>query len=245
MSEQNIYDNDTFFNGYHKLRENIDSANNLEEKPAIFSTLPDVKGKSIIDLGCGYGENCKAFSEMGAELVVGIDISNKMLEIAKEENSANNIKYSNLPMEEIKSIGQKFDIAVSSLAMHYIKNFDKLVKDVYSLLNHGGIFVFSQEHPLTTAPITGARWIKDNTGNIDHYRLTDYARTGKRSVSWIVDGVIKYHRTFSDLVNGLISAGFIIEGMKEPVPTSKTIDRLPNYAKGMHKPNFLIIKARK
>jgi len=54
-----------------------------------------------------------------------------------------------------------------------------------------------------------------------------------------------YHRTFSDLINGLISAGFIIEEMKEPVPTPETIDRLPNYAKDMHKPNFLIIKAKK
>lgn len=118
MSGQNIYDNDTFFNGYHKLRENIDSANNLEERPAIFSILPDVKGKNIIDLGCGYGENCKTFSEMGADLVVGIDISHKMLDIAKKENSANNIEYSNLPMEGIKSIAKKFDIVVSSLAMH-------------------------------------------------------------------------------------------------------------------------------
>ena len=33
---QNIYDNQVFFEGYQKLRENPYSANNLEEKPALF-----------------------------------------------------------------------------------------------------------------------------------------------------------------------------------------------------------------
>jgi SAM-dependent methyltransferase len=245
MSEQDIYDNDSFFDGYRKLRENTDSANNREEKPAIFAELPCVKGKSILDLGCGYGENCKTFSEMGAKSVAGVDISRKMLQIAEKENRAANIQYYNLPMEDIKSIGGKFDIAVSSLAIHYVKDFNALAKDVSFLLNDGGVFLFSQEHPLTTAPIAGAKWVKDDAGKIDHYRLADYARTGERSVSWIVDGVIKYHRTFSDLVNGLVAAGFHIEKMEEPVPTPETIQRLPYCAKCMHKPNFLIIKAGK
>ena len=245
MSMQNIYDNETFFNGYFNLRENADSANNLEEKPAIFSMLGDVKGKSIIDLGCGYGENCKAFSEMQAGFVVGIDISHKMLEIAESENKAANIAYLDMPMENIQLIDRKFDIAVSSLSVHYIKDYEELMKRIYSLLNPGGIFVFSQEHPLTTAPIAGAKWIKNDDGSVDHYRLTDYARTGERIVSWIVDEVIKYHRTFSNLINGLVRAGFVIEETEEPAPTLEIIQRLPHYEKDLHKPNFLIIKARK
>lgn len=245
MSKQNIYDNETFFNGYLNLRENVDSANNLEEKPAIFSMLSAVKGKSIIDLGCGYGENCRTFSDMKADFVVGIDISRKMLEIAESENKAANIEYLNMPMENIHLIDRKFDVAVSSLAMHYIKDYEELMKRIYSLLNPDGIFVFSQEHPLTTAPIAGVKWIKNDDGSVDHYRLTDYVRIGERSVSWIVDGVIKYHRTFSDLINGLVRAGFIIEEIEEPVPTLEIIQRLPHYEKELHKPNFLIFKARK
>ena len=245
MSKQNIYDDDSFFDGYYKLRQNQDSANNLEEKPALFAMLPCVRGKRIIDLGCGYGENCRSFANMGAERVIGVDISQKMLEVARKEHSAPNIEYRNIPMEDIRFDGYKFDIAVSSLAMHYVQNFEEFSKTVYSILADGGIFVFSQEHPLTTAPISGACWVKDDNGTIDHYRLTDYARKGKRSVSWFVDGVIKYHRTFSDLINGLVAAGFKIEEMKEPLPTPETVKRLPGYAKDFHKPNFLLIKASK
>ena len=77
---QNVYDDPIFFEGYRKLRSNQYSANNLEEKPAIFSLAPDLDGQTIIDLGCGYGENCAEFKARGASAVLGVDISEKMLE---------------------------------------------------------------------------------------------------------------------------------------------------------------------
>ncbi len=61
MREQNIYDDPSFFDGYQKLRQNPSAANDLVEKPALFSLLPDVAGKAVVDLGCGYGENCRNF----------------------------------------------------------------------------------------------------------------------------------------------------------------------------------------
>ena len=79
MSTQNIYDNPIFFEGYKKLRENPNNVNLLEEKPALFSLVPDLLGKNILDLGCGYGENCAEFRHLGANKVVGVDISEKCL----------------------------------------------------------------------------------------------------------------------------------------------------------------------
>ena len=77
---QNIFDNQEFFDGYKRIRSNKYSANNLEEKPALFSLSPDLSGKAVLDLGCGYGENCAEFKARGASAVLGIDISEKMLE---------------------------------------------------------------------------------------------------------------------------------------------------------------------
>ena len=51
MSQQNIYDNSTFFEGYKKIREKKSNANDLFETPALFSLLPDLQGKTILDLG--------------------------------------------------------------------------------------------------------------------------------------------------------------------------------------------------
>ena len=63
---QNIYDSPEFFAGYQKLRENPNNANEREEKPALFSIAPDLAGKMVLDLGCGYGENCAKFKQLGA-----------------------------------------------------------------------------------------------------------------------------------------------------------------------------------
>ena len=150
MSQQNIYDNSTFFEGYKKIRENKGNANDLFETPALFSLLPDLQGKTILDLGCGVGGHCFEFVNGGAKKVVGIDISKKMLEVAEKENHHSKITYLNLQMESLSQISEKFDLVVSSLAIHYVKDFEKLVSDVFNLLNKNGLFVFSQEHPLAT-----------------------------------------------------------------------------------------------
>ena len=240
---QNIYDNQTFFEGYQKLRRNPYSANNVEEKPALFPLSPELPGKSVLDLGCGYGENCAAFKNLGASAVVGVDISEKMLAVAMEEYPG--IKFIRADMSNLSFIKDRYDVVFSSLALHYIEDFDALVKSVYDVLIPGGYFIFSQEHPLTTAPISGASWAKDENGNVLHYKLTDYSRCGKRSTAWIVNGVEKYHRTFSKIINSLCSAGFAIETMLEPTPTREIIELDKSWEKDLHKPNFLLIKARK
>lgn len=96
MAQQNIYDDEIFFEGYKKIRDNKINANNLFEIPTLFSMLPDLKNKRILDLGCGFGEHCKRFIECGAKRVVGIDISEKILEVARNENSDPNIIYINM-----------------------------------------------------------------------------------------------------------------------------------------------------
>lgn len=240
---QNIFDNQEFFDGYKKIRSNRYSANNLEEKPALFSLAPDLTGKAVLDLGCGYGENCAEFKARGTSTVLGVDISEKMLAVAIEEHP--DIEFLRADMSDLSFIKGKYDVVFSSLAVHYVEDFSAFAKSVCDILNPGGYFIFSQEHPLTTAPITGASWFRDDDGNVLHYKLTDYARGGKRSTKWIVESVEKYHRTFSEIVNSLCEAGFSIERMMEPVPTEETIAMDKSWEKDLHKPNFLLVKAKK
>ena len=82
MSKQNIFDDQIFFEGYKALRDGDFNANDLIEQPAMRKRLPKLEGKSVLDLGCGYGHNCIDFVHRGAKRVVGVDISEKMLEVA-------------------------------------------------------------------------------------------------------------------------------------------------------------------
>ena len=246
MNTQNIFDNETFFEGYNALRESDCNANDLIEQPAMRKLLTDLNGKAVLDLGCGYGHNCIDFVSRGASRVVGIDISEKMLSVAKEESAHEKISYLNMSMTDIAKLGEKFDFIYSSLAFHYVEDFDAFAKDMYSVLNDGGRLLFSQEHPIITSTVDGkGHFNKDENGDRISYTFSNYNEPGKRRIHWYVDGVEKYHRTFSGVINALAKAGFIIEEICEPVPEDWAVKKLPTMVKEYIKPNFLIVKARK
>lgn len=244
MSRQNIYDDDIFFESYRQLRTRV-NANEIVEIPALFKMLPSLNGFSILDIGCGYGEHCVKYIEVGARKVVGIDISEKMLQIANEENSSPKIIYKQLAIEDLFKLTDHFDLVVSSLALHYIEDFNEVVEQVYRILNDGGSFIFSQEHPFNTCFTYGDRWTRDEEGNKLNANISNYSIDGKRESRWFKDGVIKYHRTFTSIINTIISSGFTIEEISEPIPSDKIMEQYHEYKDNIHKPDFLLIKARK
>ena len=246
MAKQNIYDNETFFGEYRKLREREVNANNLFELPTLFSLLPDLEGKKVLDLGCGSGERCIDYLKKGAVSVTGVDISEKMLAVAEAENNDPRITYLKMPMEEIGTIDDEFDVVISSLAFHYVEDFGGVVANVYRLLRDGGIFLFSQEHPLATCYSgKGDRWTRDENGKKLYANIADYCVERRNDSTWFVEGVQRYHRMFSTIVNTLCDAGFRILKMAEPYPTEELVKKYPEYYDIYHKPDFLFVKAAK
>lgn len=241
----NVFDDEVFFAEYKKLRESAASFNALLEQPAFFSMLPPLAGKRILDLGCGFGDACREYERLGAAAVIGLDVAGKMLAEARRLTHSGKIQYLAMNFNDLTGLEGPFDLISSSLAVHYVVDFAKLAKAVWARLSPGGCFVFSQEHPMTTAPMAGPEYVYDESGGLLHYMLTDYGREGLRRTHWFIDDVQKRHRTFSSLVNALVGAGFRIEQMLEPLPSEAAVQINPGLAKEFHKPSFLIIRAVK
>ena len=242
----NVYDREGFYNEYKKMRDGKINANELIEIPTIKSMLPDLKGKTIIDLGCGNGNMSRYFVENGASKVYALDVSNNMIEEAKLNNNLKEITYLTMPLEELDKIDEKFDIAFSSLAFHYIEDFSKLIKDIYNLLNDKGMLIFSQEHPLNTASILDEqteKYIEINKKR--YYLISDYNNNSKREIIWNNDKVIKYHRNFSLTINTIINKGFNLLQIKESKPNDEIIKIVDKYKYQNDRPYFLFVKAQK
>ena len=92
--------------------------------------LPNLSEKRILDIGCGMGQHVMQYSKAGACSVLGIDISEKMLEYAKVNNSAEDITYRRLAFENLEQINEKFDLVTSSLAFDYVQDFLLLMKRI-------------------------------------------------------------------------------------------------------------------
>ena len=243
---KNIFDDEQFFSGYQELRQREQNSNDLIIDPALDALLPDVTGKTVLDLGCGDGKHCADFIVRGAKTVVGIDISEKMLQIAQTQNANDAIRYIKMSMTDIAELGETFDLIYSNMAFHYIEDFAAFAKTLFNILNPGGLLLFSQEHPVITATIDGKGYFnRSPSGKKLSYVFSDYGVPGKRVTRWFVDGVVKYHRRISDILNVLTDAGFVIERVEEPLPEEWVTEKYPAYADELIKPTFLIVKVRK
>ena len=247
MSKQNIYDKKEFFDGYQNMRGQQINANNLIEKPQMIEMLPnDVSGMSILDLGCGSGGLSKLLSDAGAKYVLGTDISKNMISEANKTDIKGKLEFKVMAMEEIDQIHKKFDMVVSSLAFHYVKDFEKLAKDISNLLKPNGLLVFSQEHPIRTCPI----YDKAQTKHIEidgkrYFLISDYQNMSKRVYNWDGIGVEKYHRTTEYIINTLHSSKLVIEHIMPSYATKKAIKLVDKYKYQVDSPYYLYIRAKK
>ena len=241
-----IFDNEEFFESYSELRGSERNANDLVIDPALKKLVPDLRGKTVLDLGCGNGKHCVEFINGGAKRAVGIDLSEKMLHLARTENTNDAVQYLYMDMADIGDLGTSFDFLYSNMAFHYIEDFDSFAKTMFEVLNPGGNLLFAQEHPVITATADGkGHFNKTASGEKISYTFSDYGVPGKRVTHWYVDGVVKFHRRVSDVLNALICAGFVIDRVEEPLPEKRVIEKYPEFADEMIKPTFLIVRAKK
>lgn len=243
--KQNIYDHPKFFNQYISLRESGITYNDFVEQPAIKSLIPTLKDKTVLDLGCGTGDFASYCIENGAAKVLAIDISKNMIDRAMKENYHEKIEYLCSPFEDFELHNQTFDLIISSLAIHYIEDYEGLISKVTHLLTDGGEFIFSTEHPMVTARKNMNNWVRDEEGNKLHWAVDHYQEEGMRKEYWYIDGVIKYHRTISTLLNTIIKKGLVLEEIVEPTSIPIGLEKMPKLINEQRKPSFLVIKAKK
>jgi len=174
--------------------------------------LGDVKGKRILELGCG-GANCGiALSKQGAA-VICTDISEKQIEIAKNNAQRENvgIKFIVSAMEDVNFTDEKFDIVISICAMMYVKDVSKVFSNVSGMLNKNGIFVFSLNDPTFYSVASKYLW-NEKDGQ------QSYFYTGEERWKWEDDDdfeFITYRRTIGDYINKLSDCKMLVSKLHQ------------------------------
>lgn len=241
--KENRYDDPVFFRKYSEMARSRLGLEGAGEWKTLRPMLPDFTGKRVLDLGCGYGWHAFYAAENGAEKVLGIDLSEKMLAVAREKNTFQNVRFARGAMEDVRFPDGSFDAVLSSLALHYVKDYAELVSRVYRWLAPGGAFVFSAEHPTFTA-YGNQDWYYSPEGEILHFPVDRYFYEGEREAVFLGEKVVKYHRTVDGYLKPLWQAGFTVEDLAEPRPPEEMMD-LPGMKDEMRRPMMLLVSARK
>jgi SAM-dependent methyltransferase len=238
---QNVYDDEGFFNGYSTLPRSVDGLDGAPEWPTLQAMLPLLIGNAIVDLGCGFGWFSRWAIDHGASSVLAIDISERMLAKAVSETVDGRVSYERQDLDQLVLPSEAFDVAYSSLTLHYLANLQQFFNTVCASLVIGGSFVFSVEHPIFSAPSTPG-FVTDREGVVT-WPLNRYLSEGLRTTNWFAPGIEKQHRTIGTYVNLLIGAGFALGSLVEWCPTSEQIAHVPAWTNEVDRPAFLLISA--
>lgn len=241
--KENKYDDKLFFKKYGEMERSKRGLAGAGEWHELKKLLPDFQGKRVLDLGCGYGWHCKYAADGGASYVLGTDISQRMLDTAAELNPARQIEYRRAAMEDLSFSDGSFDVVLSSLAFHYVGDFEPLVHSISAWLKDGGDLVFSVEHPVFTA-YGSQDWIYDEKGNILHFPVDNYYLEGEREALFLGERVVKYHRTLTTYLNTLLCCGFTLRRIVEPEPPEDMLD-MPGMRDELRRPMMLLVAASK
>lgn len=165
-----------------------------------------------------------------------------MIAEARNRTPDSSISYVNEPIEAFELGFDRYELIVSSLALHYVRDYATLIGRIATALRPGGRVAFSIEHPMCTALATN-EWHLDRTGAQLFWPVDRYFEEGARHVRWLETDVVKYHRTLETYVNGLIQAGLLLSSLEEPRPTPAAVKRYPALAPQQRRPPFLVIAA--
>ena len=121
------------------------------ESYSLLRLVGDVRGKSVLDLGCGDGFYTRRLKALGATRVVGVDISSAMIGLAEAEERENpcGLEYRCADVQELDVRG-RFDIVVAAYLLHYAQTeaeMRRMCERIVAHLPAGGRFVTLNENP--------------------------------------------------------------------------------------------------
>ena len=138
--KENKYDDERFFGQYSQMSRSVQGLRGAGEWHELKKMLPDFNGKRVLDLGCGFGWHCRYAIERGATFALGIDLSGKMLDKAREINPSPSIEYKRIAIEDFDFAPNSFDIVIANMMLYHVPDLKKGLAEVRRVLKARGTF---------------------------------------------------------------------------------------------------------
>ena len=240
-SGADFYDDERQFQAYMHHRSRPDSANETLEKPIFLALVGDVRGKRILDLGCGDAGFGLEALRGGCRSYCGVDGSRNMVAAARQTLTGTSGEIMHAPLEEWRGPAESFDLVVSRLVLHYLPKVQPVLNHVYQTLVEQGRLIFSVEHPIITSCSRG----RHSSGVHYDWIVDEYFESGLRVVPWLGGEVRKYHRTVEEYFEAVQAAGLVIEHLRESRPAREHFQDEALYQRRKRIPLMLFLSARK
>jgi ubiquinone/menaquinone biosynthesis C-methylase UbiE len=190
----------------------------------------DVTGSRVVDVACGQGLATRALARAGAASVIGVDLTEALLDVARAEETADplGVVYVHGDAQRLDGVPDaSADVVSCQLALMDIPDLDATLRAIRRVLVPGGVFVTVVAHPCFLAPFASTTADDDGTPVrvVRRYVTEGFWRSPNP------DGVrrVGQPRTLSTYVNALVDAGFIVEHLAEPRADGGLAQKQPVY----------------
>ena len=201
--------------------------------------LGDLKGKRVLELGCGAAQCSIAFAKQGAT-AIAVDFSAEQLAHARTLMEREDVRVE-LRLGDLADLAflraDSVDVAFSANAFGYVEDLNRVFRQVHRVLKVGAPLVFSLPHPAYSM-------IDDESAEPMQIQRSYFDRA---SVSWDTGtaDLVEHHHSFEDIFAGLTRASYRIDTLLEPEPRADG-PRSHQWSDAMYYvPRTLVIRARK
>ena len=201
-----FYDNKTFIEGRNSLNE-------IE-----LQYITDIKGKSVLHLQCHFGQDTISLSRMGASKTVGVDLSDKAIEKARELAKAcnSNAEFVCCNIYDLpKHLDEKFDIVFTTYGtIGWLPDIEEWATLVNQFLKPGGQFIFAEFHPVV--------WMMDEDFKSVKYRYFKDEPIVEENTGSYTDGSenvkntdVSWNHGMAEVINALLKQGLTLKDLQE------------------------------
>jgi SAM-dependent methyltransferase len=236
------------------VRGGWDVCRDAQNTPAFMAILPDIAGKTGLDVGCGEGHNTRLLAARGARMFA-VDVSPTFVRAAADAGGG--IRHALASALELPFPSGRFDFCTSFMCLQDVPHPRPALAEIYRVLHTDGFLQFSILHPCfappyrrllrtaegTTYAIEIGRYFETGGGRID--RWTFSAAPAEAKVGLKPFEVPIFHYTISDWLNCLIEVGFVLDRVAEPRADEETARRVPTLEDTRVAPFFLHVRCRK
>lgn len=205
---------------YHQLRD------------VLWESLGNLRGRRVLDVGCGHGWFTKLMIEAGAN-VVGVDGSGELLNRARQ--ACPDVEFIERDLTTgLPATFAGFDRIVAYMVLMDLPEIGQLLGSVRRALTPDGKFVFTMPHSC----FFNYKAVWDDSG-----KLVCGVKNYLESATWRIEtfgGHWHYHRSLTDYFDQLRTAGFAVTRLYEP-PHVATSPEQAEFARGI--PKFILIEA--
>ena len=213
--------------GYDRWAKVYDhDANPLQalEEPHVREALGDVRGRDVLDLGCGTGRHTAWLAEAGAR-VTAVDFSAGMLERARERVPASDVRFIAHDLHDPLPFGNaSFDAMVSGLVLEHLRDLRRFFLEAHRVLRPAGRAVVSAMHPAMFLRGSQARFTDPDSGEV------------------VMPGSLP-HR-IGDFVMAALRAGFVLREIGEHAPDAGFAGRYPRAGRYVGWPMLVVLELR-